>query len=109
MGRRNDHPAVWSTNVYFDRLGIIQWDITKCSLQNYFENKIPFTKFLAKFPFKIILDYLLFFIIDSLRQAGCPTSNKLVVVGNVHTFKYGAILKEFEFHGEIHDLIMIKW
>ena len=37
------------------------------------------------------------FIFDSLRQAGCPTSNKLVVVvvvvGNVHTFKYGAIWK----------------
>ena len=34
---------------------------------------------------------------DSLRQAGCPTSNKLVVVvlvlGNVHTFKHGAIWK----------------
>ena len=26
MGRRNDHPAIWWSNVYFDIFGIIQWD-----------------------------------------------------------------------------------
>ena len=75
MGWRNDYSAVWWSNVYFDRLGIIQWDsgsvtltqgIFNCSLQNYFEIKIPFfCTLFGKFPFKIILN-------DSLI---CPKTN----------------------------------
>ena len=26
MGQQNNCPAVWWSNVYFDRLGIIRWD-----------------------------------------------------------------------------------
>ena len=62
MGWRNNRPSVWWSNVCFDRLGI-QWDsgsvtltqgISNCSLQNYFENKIPFcTQFLANFCLKL--------------------------------------------------------
>ena len=42
--------AIGWSNVYFDRMGLIQWDsgsvtltlgISNCSLQNYFENRIP--------------------------------------------------------------------
>ena len=59
--------CVWWSNVYFDRLGIIQWEsgsvilikgISNCSLQN----SIFFTQLLAKFPFKIILNFYFLFI-----------------------------------------------
>ena len=43
-----------------------------------------------------VVVYLDLVIFDSLHQACCPTSNKLVfvvVLGNVHTLKYGAIWK----------------
>ena len=63
MGWRNNCPAVSWSNVYFDRLWMIQKDsglvtltlgISNCSLQNYLKIKfLFFPQVLAKFPFKL--------------------------------------------------------
>ena len=42
MGRRYDCPAVWWSNVYFDRLGIIRWDIGLLTSMHILEWVKPF-------------------------------------------------------------------
>jgi hypothetical protein len=73
--RRNDHPAIGWSNVYFDRMGIIQWDSGSVTLtvnfkllQNYFEKKIPF--FLHNFLQNSFQNYcfVLFFTFLQLKK-----------------------------------------
>ena len=73
MGRQYDRPVIWWSNVYFDRIGIIVWDLAlghfKLFFTELFWKKIHFfTQFLAKFPFKLFIIIIFFIIFLQLKK-----------------------------------------
>ena len=74
MGRRDDCSPIWWSNVYFDYSGLLNWPegISKCSLQNCFENKIQFLTqfFFYKTPLKnhFRLQLSIYFIFLQVRK-----------------------------------------
>ena len=61
MAGQNDCPTVWWSNVYFDRLRVIQWGSGSVTLIHTFQTAhyriILFYTISLKIPYKIILNY----------------------------------------------------
>ena len=78
MGQRNYCPVIWSTNVFFDRLGIIQWDSGSVPLtfQLFITKFHFFTRFLAKFLAILFFYYFVIYLTTSKKVI----SNSLLTV-----------------------------